>query len=118
MALSARTRILGRFLASGLSLTLLGGCAPEITTSPNVILITLDSLTASHLGCYGYARETSPHIDAFASQATLYRRAFSTAPWTLPTHASIMTGRYPFEHGAHNFKRKDKSLREYPLRYL
>ncbi len=99
-----RTRILGRFLTAGLVLGLFGGCAPaDITTSPNVILITLDSLTASHLGCYGYARETSPNIDAFASQATLYRRAYSTAPWTLPTHASIMTGRYPFEHGANNF---------------
>jgi arylsulfatase A-like enzyme len=115
LAVIARTRIFGHFLASGLSLTLLGGCAPEITTSPNVILITLDSLTASHLGCYGYTRETSPNIDAFASQATLYRRAYSTAPWTLPTHASIMTGRYPFEHGAHTFKLKGKSLREYPL---
>jgi arylsulfatase A-like enzyme len=115
MALIALTRTLGRFLASGLSLTLLGGCAPEITTSPSVILITLDSLTASHLGCYGYARETSPHIDAFASQATLYRRAFSTAPWTLPTHASIMTGKYPFEHGSHTFMIKEKSFREYPL---
>jgi arylsulfatase len=110
-----RIRILGRFLAAGLAVTLLVGCAPEITTSPNVILITLDSLTASHLGCYGYARETSPHIDAFASQATLYRRAFSTAPWTLPTHASIMTGKFPFEHGAHTFKPKGKSIQEYPL---
>ncbi len=111
-----RTRILGRFLTAGLVLTLFGGCAPaDITTSPNVILITLDSLTASHLGCYGYARETSPHIDAFASQATLYRKAFSTAPWTLPTHASIMTGKFPFEHGAHTFRLNEKTLREYPL---
>jgi arylsulfatase A-like enzyme len=113
--LTARTRIVGRFLASGLILTLLEGCAPDITTSPSVILITLDSLTASHLGCYGYARETSPHIDAFASQATLYRRAYSTSPWTLPTHASIMTGKFPFEHGAHNFKLKGNAPREYPL---
>ena len=112
----ARTRIVGRFLASGLILTFLGGCASaDIANSPNVILITLDSLTASHLSCYGYARETSPHIDAFASQATLYRRAFSTAPWTLPTHASIMTGKFPFEHGSHTFKIKGKAIREYPL---
>jgi len=115
MALIAQTRIAGRFFAAGLILTLLGGCAPEITTSPNVILITLDSLTASHLGCYGYDRATSPHIDAFASQATLYRRAYSTAPWTLPTHASIMTGKFPFEHGSHTFKINKNALREYPL---
>jgi len=80
-----------------------------------VILITLDSLTASHLSSYGYARETSPHIDAFARQATLYRRAYATAPWTLPTHASIMTGKYPFEHGAHTFKLNGKAVQEYPL---
>jgi arylsulfatase A-like enzyme len=110
-----RTRILSGILACGLGLTSIGGCAPEITTSPNVILITLDSLTASHLSCYGYDRETSPHIDAFASQATRYRKAYSTAPWTLPTHASIMTGKFPFEHGAHTFNVDQKTLREYPL---
>ncbi len=114
--MSVRTRILGRLLIVGITLASFGGCAPaDITTSPNIILITLDSLTASHLGCYGYARKTSPYIDAFASRATLYRRAFSTASWTLPTHASIMTGKFPFEHGAHTFKLKVKTLREYPL---
>ena len=113
--MTARIRIAGRLLAVGLVSTALAGCTPEPTTAPNVILITLDSLTASHLGCYGYARDTSPHIDDFASRATLYRRAFSTAPWTLPTHASIMTGKYPFEHGAHNFKLDAKGVREFPL---
>jgi arylsulfatase A-like enzyme len=80
-----------------------------------VVLITLDSLAASHLGCYGYERDTSPYIDAFAAGATLYQRAFATAPWTLPTHASMMTGRFPFEHGAHTFKINDHVVREYPL---
>jgi arylsulfatase A-like enzyme len=115
MAVIARTRIARRFCAAGLFLTSLLGCAPEITKSPNVILITLDSLTASHLGCYGYARDTSPHIDEFAKRATLYLRAYSTAPWTLPTHASLMTGKFPFEHGAHTFKINENAIREYPL---
>jgi arylsulfatase A-like enzyme len=107
---------LSRLFVPALLLLPLGGCfLPEVTSPPNVLLITLDSLTASHLGCYGYERETSPHIDAFAKQATLFRRAFATAPWTLPTHASIMTGKYPFEHGARTFKIREDAVREYPL---
>jgi arylsulfatase A-like enzyme len=71
---------------------------------PSVVLITLDTVRADHLGCYGYSRTTSPRIDAFAKGATLYRRSLATAPWTLPTHASLFTGRHPFEHGAHSFR--------------
>ena len=66
-----------------------------------IILISLDTVRADHLSCYGYERKTSPALDAFARQATLYRHAISTAPWTLPAHASLFTGLYPFEHGAH-----------------
>ena len=71
---------------------------------PNVVLVTIDTLRADHLGCYGYPRPTSPRIDAYARGATLYRNAVSTAPWTVPSHASLFTGRYPFEHGAHTFR--------------
>jgi len=107
---------LGRLLASVLLLLPLGGCfPPEIASPPNVLLITLDSLTASHMSCYGYERETSPHIDAFAKQATLFRKAIATSPWTLPTHASIMTGKFPFEHGARTFKIRENVVRENPL---
>jgi arylsulfatase A-like enzyme len=107
---------LGRLLVPALLLLSHGGCfPPEITSPPNVLLITVDSLTASHLGCYGYERDTSPHIDAFAKQATLFRKAIATSPWTLPTHASIMTGKFPFEHGARNFKEREDAVREYPL---
>jgi arylsulfatase A-like enzyme len=75
---------------------------------PNVLLITLDTLRADHLGCYGYDRPTSPNIDAFAKVATFYPRGYASAPWTLPTHGSLMTGLYPFEHGAHTFKINEK----------
>jgi arylsulfatase A-like enzyme len=68
---------------------------------PNVVLLVLDTVRADHLGCYGYARNTTSNIDAFAAQATRYTRAKATAPWTLPSHASMFTGRYSFEHGAH-----------------
>lgn len=71
---------------------------------PNMVLITLDTLRADHLGCYGYTRDTSPRIDAFAECATLYTRSRAVAPWTIPTHASLFTGKLPFEHGAHTFK--------------
>jgi arylsulfatase A-like enzyme len=78
------------------------GCTrPVPPRRPNVILIVADTLRADHLGCYGYRRPTSPAIDRFSRQATLYRNAHATAPWTVPSHASLFTGLYPFQHGAH-----------------
>jgi hypothetical protein len=67
---------------------------------PNIILITLDTTRADHLSCYGYERETSPNVDALAREATVFERAYAVSSWTLPTHASIFTGRYPKSHGA------------------
>jgi arylsulfatase A-like enzyme len=67
---------------------------------PNIVLVTFDTLRADHLGCYGYDRDTSPHIDTFSQTATRYTRAMASSPWTIPTHASLFTGRDPFEHGA------------------
>jgi arylsulfatase A-like enzyme len=65
-----------------------------------VILVTLDTTRADHLGTYGYERPVSPRIDAFAAEAMVFTRAWSTAPWTLPAHASMFTGKYPTSHGA------------------
>ena len=73
--------------------------------APNVILITLDTLRADHMGCYGYERNTSPLIDAFAENADLYPHAFATSPWTLPTHTSLFTGKHSFEHGARTYNK-------------
>lgn len=64
----------------------------------NVILISIDTLRADHLGCYGYERNTSPRIDQLASEATLFMNSFSTSPWTLPSHVSIMTSLYGIHH--------------------
>lgn len=66
-----------------------------------VVLIVLDTARADHLSCYGYARPTSPWIDAFAAHATQYDLAIAPGSWTLPSHASMFTGKHPFEHGAH-----------------
>ena len=79
------------------------GCGQEPRRPVNVVLITMDTVRADHLGCYGYHRPTSPRIDAFSARATLYSRALSTSPWTVPTHASLFTGLFPFEHGARTY---------------
>jgi arylsulfatase A-like enzyme len=67
---------------------------------PNVILITIDTLRADHLSCYGYARPTTPNLDAFAREAALFTRAYSQSSWTKPATASLLTSHYPTMHGA------------------
>jgi arylsulfatase A-like enzyme/tetratricopeptide (TPR) repeat protein len=64
-----------------------------------VILISIDTLRADHLPVYGYAKGRTPVIDAFAKDAIVFDRAYAHAPQTLPSHASILTGLLPFEHG-------------------
>ncbi|MBI3735341.1 sulfatase [Candidatus Sumerlaeota bacterium] len=75
---------------------------------PNLVLITVDTLRTQNVHCYGYGRETTPKMDALAAKGTLYGRAYATAPWTLPSHASLFTGQYPMEHGARSFKMEDE----------
>jgi arylsulfatase A-like enzyme len=67
---------------------------------PNVILVSIDTLRADHLGCYGYRRPTTPHLDAFRRQAVLVRELIAHAPSTLPAHASMFTSLVPQHHGA------------------
>ncbi|MFQ6104701.1 MAG: sulfatase [Candidatus Glassbacteria bacterium] len=66
----------------------------------SIILISLDTLRADHLGCYGYERETSPHIDAFSKGSVTFRNAMSPSSWTLPSQMSLFTSQYDLEHGA------------------
>jgi choline-sulfatase len=68
-------------------------------TKPNVLLITLDTTRADHLGCYGDSRATTPNVDALARGGVLFMQNASPAPLTLPAHSSIMTGMYPTHHG-------------------
>jgi len=75
---------------------------PTCKSSPpkrNVILITIDTLRADRLGCYGSKTVETPHIDALAAKGTLFEETITPVPLTLPSHASILTGRYPAEHG-------------------
>ena len=74
---------------------------PPPANTPDVILVSLDTTRADHLSTYGYGRETSPNLTAFASDAQLFTQARSPAGWTLPGHASMLTGLYPNRHGAH-----------------
>ncbi len=72
----------------------------EVRAMPvNVLLIIIDTLRADHLACYGYYRETSPHIDSLAKEGTRWVNCQTQAPWTLPSHASIWTGLSVEAHG-------------------
>lgn len=66
---------------------------------PNLLLVSLDTLRADRLGCYGYARDTSPNLDRLAEQGLRFEQAIAQAPWTTPSHMSLMTGLYPSTHG-------------------
>ena len=68
----------------------------------NLLLITLDTTRADRLGSYGYSRARTPHLDRLAAEGVRFERALSPAPITLPAHASIFTGLYPFAHGVRN----------------
>ena len=99
---------LGVALALVTSLGLLPGCGrsePASAPGPNVLLITIDTLRADHLSCYGYPRPTSPHLDALAQEGVLFERALSTSGSTLPSHLSIFTGLLPHQHGFLSNKR-------------
>lgn len=87
---------MGHWIWGLLALSL--GCTP--TPKPdNLLLLTLDTLRADYLGVYGAAEDSSPHIDALAATGLRFGQAYTTAPLTGPAHASILTGRYPSEHG-------------------
>ena len=68
-------------------------------TYPDVVLIVMDTTRRDHLSLYGYEKQTTPELEAFAKQAQVYEDAWSTAPWTPSSHASMFTGRLPAEHG-------------------
>jgi arylsulfatase A-like enzyme len=72
----------------------------SLDTPPNIVLITVDALAASHLNSYGYRRNTSPNIAAFASHAVVFDRFYSNANFTTPAVASILTGVLPWTHRA------------------
>ncbi len=80
-----------------LALPVLLSCAQP--AKPSVLLITLDTTRADRLGCYGYMLAETPTLDRLASEGTRFARAYSSAPLTIPSHSTIMTGRAPPTHG-------------------
>lgn len=77
---------------------------------PDVLFIVLDSLRRDRVSVYGHDRETTPAFDRLAARGNLYEDAYTPAPWTLPSHCSMFTGRFPSEHGITNGF-PDRSLR-------
>lgn len=89
---------------TGLAVALAGaaGCGDggprEDAAPPNLLLVVVDTLRADHLGVYGHARPTSPRIDALAAESTVFDSAYTAAPWTKPSVASLLTGLHPRSH--------------------
>jgi arylsulfatase A-like enzyme len=84
--------------------------APEAPAAGvrNLVIITIDTLRADRVGAYGYAAARTPTMDRLAREGVRFTHAYATAPITLTSHASLMTGRYPAGHGArHNGMRLD-----------
>jgi len=106
-------------LATGLFCLLPAACGSSEPASPgarpNVLLLSIDTLRADHLGYHGYPRPTSPRLDAFAESAIVFENAQSTAPWTLPSLASIFTSTYTSTHGCWTLgSRLDESFETLP----
>jgi len=69
-------------------------------SKPNILLVVMDSVSAGRLSCYGYERQTTPNIDAFAEDSMRYKNVVANSSWTVPSHGSLFTGSLPSEHGA------------------
>ena len=78
----------------------LKGGVENVSGKKNIVLISIDTLRADHLGVYGYDRDTSPNIDELAKDAVVFEEAFSSSHWTFPSHASLLTGLDPVALGA------------------
>jgi choline-sulfatase len=102
--------MIGRYLPFVLALAVVSACGTEetseqVSTTPskapvsNILLITLDTLRADYLGCYGKDDIETPNLDALAERGTRFANAVVQVPLTTPSHASILTGRYPQGHG-------------------
>lgn len=98
-----RTVLLGALWVAIVGPIACRGYASVPEAEPNVILITIDTVRADHLGCYGDKQAQTPNIDAFAAHAVRCANAFTPVPITLPSHTCIMTGMFPLSTGMHDF---------------
>lgn len=81
---------------------------PDELASPNVVLISIDTLRADYLGVYGQALPTSPVLDSLARESVVFERAIACSPWTAPSHVSMMTSLYPTVHGVLDYPFPDR----------
>lgn len=88
--------------SSGPAASFAGSFSANDSHPPNVVLIVLDTTRRDHIGAYGKEPSPTPRLDALARQGVVYDRAFSAAPWTIPSHASLFTGLFPISHGCSN----------------
>lgn len=75
-----------------------------MTQQPNIIVLILDTLRTNNMSSYGYPIKTTPHIDALAAESVLFKRAISAATWTVPSHASLLSGLYISQHRIESIK--------------
>ena len=92
-------RAVGAAIAAGLAALGCSRPAPPVVAAKHLVLVTIDTLRADRLSCYGGRTVTTPHLDAIAAQGALCRDVSVQAPLTRPSHVTILTGRYPSEHG-------------------
>jgi len=95
----------GMIAALGVSLALLltlgtTACSDSKSAGANVLLIVVDTLRADRLGCYGNESGMTPRMDTLAAEGVLFKKAYSHAPWTLASFASLLTSTYPVQHKA------------------
>lgn len=87
---------------------------PAAKNTPNVVLVVVDTLRADHTTPYGYSLATTPNLEKIARQGTLFEDAISSSSWTLPAHESLLSGRYPHEHGPLREQMVNQSLPSLP----
>jgi arylsulfatase A-like enzyme len=97
--------LLRSIVAAGLGLCLTT-CSQAPDKPVNVLLISIDMLRPDHLGCYGYARNTSPNIDKLASEGVVFENHISSSSWTLPAHAALFTSMPDSLHGVTDTDKK------------
>ncbi len=73
---------------------------------PNILFVMLDTLRADHVGCYGYAKPTTPHIDRLARESVRFANLYTAGPWTMPSVMTMFTSLHPTVHGAVSFQRR------------
>ncbi len=119
MHVQARVRTLLRcaLRCALILLFLLLGCGishAETRAGYNVLLISLDTLRADHLSCYGYKRATSPRIDQVAKEGTLFENVVAASNWTVPSHMSLLTSLYPSVHGVTRYGHVPRRIGPHP----